>query len=138
MFKIKKTMELAISHHLDLPYESKCRNNHGHNLWVSIYCQADTLDGNGMVVDFTQLKAKIEDILDHTNLNEIGIEALKDFPTAENLAFWISLRVDDILEATNPSAVCYRVDVQESEGNIATFFDEQANEIALRRTYSKV
>ena len=60
-----------------------------------------------MVCDFTHIKRQIHDQLDHKYLNDIV-----DFnPTAENIARWICDNVPN----------CYRVDIQESEGNIATY-----------------
>lgn len=107
MYRVSKRMEIAGSHHLNLNYESKCQNLHGHNWIVTVHCQALELDENGMVCDFTHIKREIHDKLDHQNLNEIF-----DFnPTAENIAKWICEQI--------PS--CYRVEVQESEGNIAVY-----------------
>lgn len=107
MYRVSKRMEIAGSHHLNLNYESKCQNLHGHNWIVTVHCQALELDENGMVCDFTHIKREIHDKLDHQNLNEVF-----DFnPTAENIAKWICEQI--------PS--CYRVEVQESEGNIAVY-----------------
>lgn len=109
MYYVSKRMEIAGSHHLNLNYESKCQNLHGHNWIVTVHCAAPELNENGMVADFTLIKREIHDKLDHQNLNDIF-----DFnPTAENIAKWIC---DQIPEA-------FRVDVQESEGNIATYKD---------------
>ena len=105
MYFVKKTLEVAGSHKLSLDYESKCQNLHGHNWIITVYCESDTLDANGMVVDFKHIKNLVSDKLDHRNLNEVV-----DFnPTAEALAEWISEKVP----------FCYKVDVQESLGNVA-------------------
>jgi 6-pyruvoyltetrahydropterin/6-carboxytetrahydropterin synthase len=108
MYKIQKRLEISGAHSLKLDYESKCSNLHGHNWIVYIYLQAKELDSNGMILDFTVIKKRILDKLDHKNLNEIF-----DFnPTAENIAKWIC---DEI------GTKCYKVTVQESEGNIAEY-----------------
>ena len=60
-----------------------------------------------MVVDFTHIKKQISDKLDHNDLNKV----LTFNPTAENIAKWICEQI----------VGCYRVDVQESEGNIASY-----------------
>lgn len=103
-------MEVAGSHSLKLSYESKCKNLHGHNWIITVFCRASQLNADGMVCDFKHIKNKIHDKLDHGNLNEI----LPFNPTAENIAKWI---VDSIPE-------CYKASVQESEGNIAIYEEE--------------
>ena len=108
MYYINKRLEIAGAHNLTLNYESKCSNLHGHNWIVMIYCKSKELDENGMVIDFKHIKEKISDKLDHKYINEIV-----DFnPTAENIAKYIC---DEIGEK------CYKVSVQESEGNIAIY-----------------
>lgn len=114
MYKVSKRMEIAGSHQLKLDYESKCENLHGHNWIVTVYVQSEALDMNGMVIDFTRLKQCIHDKLDHKHLNDV----VNFNPTAENLAYWIATEVDQIRPL---GAKCYKVEVQESEGNIATW-----------------
>lgn len=85
---------------------------HGHNWIVTIHCMAENLNTDGMVVDFSHIKEKITSYLDHGNFNEL----LPFNPTAENIAHWICRQVPN----------CYRVDVQESEGNTATYIDTES------------
>ena len=107
MYYVSKRMEIAGSHRLDLSYESKCQNLHGHNWIVTVFCKAEKLNEDGMVVDFKHIKDRIHGKLDHGNLNEIF-----DFnPTAENIARWICEQIPH----------CFKVMVQESEGNLATY-----------------
>lgn len=100
-------MEVAGSHSLALSYDSKCRKLHGHNWIITVHCKADKLNADGMVVDFTHIKQIIHDYLDHGNFNEL----LPFNPTAENIARWVC---DQIPE-------CFRVDVEESKDNVATY-----------------
>lgn len=100
-------MEIAGCHYLNLSYESKCENLHGHNWIVTVFCKAENLNSDGMVVDFKHVKNKIHGFLDHGNFNEL----LPFNPTAENIAKWIVEQIP----------MCYKAIVQESEGNTAIY-----------------
>lgn len=117
MYFISKRIEVSFAHKLNLPYESKCRQLHGHNGIVTIYCCAEELDENGMVVDFTHVKRLVAEKMDHQFLNEHF-----DFnPTAENLARWLAEHIKG----------CYKVTVQESEGNVAGYVKEGCEQWAF-------
>lgn len=107
MYYVRKRMEISACHRLSLSYESKCEKLHGHNWIITVHCKAETLNSDGMVVDFTHIKQKIHGYLDHGNLNEL----LPFNPTAENIARWVCEQI----------AECYRVDVEESESNHVTY-----------------
>lgn len=110
MYYITKRFELAGCHSLKLSYESKCSRLHGHNWIVTVHCRAKELNEDGMVVDFSHIKERITGYLDHGNFNEL----LPFNPTAENIARWICEQIPH----------CYRVDVQESEGNTASYVSD--------------
>lgn len=100
-------MEISAAHRLSLSYPSKCEQLHGHNWIITVHCRAKELNADGMVIDFTHIKQVVKDQLDHKNINEV----LSVNPTAENIAKWIC---DQIAE-------CFKVEVQESEGNTAIY-----------------
>ena len=107
MYYVTKRIEISGSHSLTLDYESKCSNLHGHNWIITVMCRSRELNANGMVVDFSKIKEEVERYLDHKNFNDV----LPFNPTAENIARWICDNV----------ANCYRVEVQESQGNTAAY-----------------
>ncbi len=111
MYEVRKRLEISAAHYLKLDYESKCANLHGHNWIIDVYLRSETLNANGMIMDFSHIKKKIQDKVDHKVINDIV-----DFnPTAENLAKYIC---DEL------SPYCYRVDVQESMDNIASYIKD--------------
>ena len=123
MYKVQKTMEICGSHQLELNYDSPCCGLHGHNWFVTIYMRANALDKNGMVFDFAKIKKLIHNKFDHKHLNDVvGFN-----PTAENLACYIcaELNVDHTVEDIERGLRCYRVDVEETKNNIATFEEDK-------------
>lgn len=117
MYKVSKRMEIAGAHNLKLPYESKCGNIHGHNWIITVHCKAEQLTEYGMIVDFKKVKETIHGRLDHQYINDI-VAPLN--PTAENMAKWICDEVNKVCE----TGKCYKVEVQESEGNIAVYEED--------------
>ncbi|MBQ9642201.1 MAG: 6-carboxytetrahydropterin synthase [Bacteroidaceae bacterium] len=111
MYYVSKRMEISACHHLELSYESKCCNLHGHNWIVTLYCKAEELNPDGMVCDFTHIKQAIHGYLDHGNLNEL----LPFNPTAENIARWMTEQIPQ----------CYKACVQESEDNVAVYTNDK-------------
>ena len=71
-YRVIKRMEISGAHRLSLPYESKCRGLHGHNWIITVFCESETLDENGMVVDFSKIKELVHGKLDHQFLNPAG------------------------------------------------------------------
>lgn len=109
MYRLTKTIEISAAHSLTLDYESKCTRMHGHNWLITVHLQGETLNRNGMLMDFSEIKRLVKEPLDHHNLNEV----LPFNPTAENIAKWVF----DLLQP-----LCVRVDVQESRDNIASYY----------------
>ena len=114
MYTIKTELEISAGHRLNLNYDSPCSELHGHNWKIVLWIRGDVLNNNGMLVDFTFVKREIKERYDHRFLNDI----LSVNPTAENIAFDIANFLNHdagILE----SAECFRVEVQETTGNLA-------------------
>lgn len=107
MYTVIKRMEVSAAHFLKLSYPSKCENLHGHNWIITVYCHSEELNSDGMVVDFTHVKEVVMGNLDHKCISDV----LPCNPTAESIAKWICDQVP----------FCYRVDVQESEGNTVIY-----------------
>lgn len=121
MFRITKELEVSGSHCLDLPYDSKCTNLHGHNWMITVEISGESLNKDGMLLDFVSIK-EIVGFLDHKDLNK-----LFDFnPTAENIALWIAMELDKHLlnewkGVDKERPFVSKVEIQESRGNTACY-----------------
>ncbi len=76
----------------NLPDGHKCRRLHGHSFRVEVSV-AGPLDARGFVLDYGDLDAAVQpliDRLDHRYLNDI--EGLEN-PTSEILALWLKERI---------------------------------------------
>jgi 6-pyruvoyltetrahydropterin/6-carboxytetrahydropterin synthase len=102
MYQVTREIEFCYGHRL-LNYDGKCRHLHGHNGRAVITLEGSALDHCGMLVDFAEIKAKVQawiDLnLDHNMLlcrqdpllpilRERGerVFVMDDNPTAENIA----------------------------------------------------
>jgi 6-pyruvoyltetrahydropterin/6-carboxytetrahydropterin synthase len=93
VFKIAADYGFEAAHQLHgLPDGHKCKRLHGHNYRVEVSVLGE-LDGRGFVIDYAELDAVVQplvDQLDHRFLNDIdGLEN----PTSEVLALWLKTRI---------------------------------------------
>ncbi len=115
MYYLEKEIEISAAHSLSLDYYSKCGNLHGHNWKIKVFCKGTTLNKNGMLIDFAEIK-RIVDQLDHTYLNEI----LPIYnSTAENIARFLCEHIP----------YCYRIEIKETKNNKAVYEKDKENEV---------
>jgi len=71
MFRVTREIEFCYGHRL-LNYDGKCQHLHGHNGRAVVVLEASSLDERGMLVDFVEIKRKvqhwIDENLDHNML----------------------------------------------------------------------
>lgn len=137
--KIYKKFNIAASHVLDLPYESKCNMLHGHNYSVEVNI-GGILNSRGMIIDFNTLSKVVKEY-DHAHLNDIfeddSYREKKVQPTAEMLAVRICRDILDhyILNEKEKTIKGIQVRVWETETCYADFFAEEAEFHHLLRIY---
>src|SRR4051794_33167547 len=102
MYRVTREIAFCYGHRL-LNYDGKCQHLHGHNGRAIIALEAPSLDQRGMLVDFAEIKRKvqrwIDENLDHNMLlcrddpilpvlQERGerVFVMDANPTAENIA----------------------------------------------------
>lgn len=93
-YTVTKKQDFSAAHFLR-EYRGMCEQLHGHNYRVQVSVGCDELDGEGLVVDFAELKAVMQAVIgrfDHQLLNEIApFDQLN--PSLENLAQHIAEEV---------------------------------------------
>ena len=65
MYKVTKEIHFSYGHRL-LNYDGKCRLLHGHNAKVEIELTSNTLDERSMVMDFVEVKQRLQKWLNDT------------------------------------------------------------------------
>jgi 6-pyruvoyltetrahydropterin/6-carboxytetrahydropterin synthase len=65
MYRVSREINFCYGHRL-LNYEGKCRHLHGHNGRAVIVLEAPRLDARGMLVDFTEIKERVQKWIDET------------------------------------------------------------------------
>jgi len=105
-------------------YKGDCERVHGHNFKVLAVVSGGELDSQGMLLDFRELKSRLEEVvgeLDHRDLNALACFKERN-PSSEVLAEYIYGRLSHLLEAKYSGRVrVERITVWESEGYGATF-----------------
>ena len=99
-----------------------CENLHGHNYRVRVHLRAEQLDELGMVLDFTDLKAILQEVLgpfDHRVINDIPPFDWRN-TTAELLGQYVYEEVGSRLAGQSRVWVA-RVEVWENETACATY-----------------
>jgi 6-pyruvoyltetrahydropterin/6-carboxytetrahydropterin synthase len=89
---IFKEFNFSAAHNLTIDGHP-CSKLHGHNYKV-IFELSGRQDANGMIIDFAEIKNRIQPIidkLDHSYLNDIIIHPT----TSENIASWLFKQAND-------------------------------------------
>ncbi len=103
-------------------YKGKCENLHGHNYKIEIFARGRELDKIGLLVDFVELKAAADEVvqyLDHRNINELPPFDEELNPSAENLARYILERV--AARVGDERVQIYKVRCYETPTSVATY-----------------
>lgn len=120
MYEITIETHFSSAHRLR-QYNGECERLHGHNWKVRVSVASDLLDNLGMVMDFKDLKEKVNALInrfDHQYLNEIPPFTELN-PTTENMAKHI---FDELTKVINTDILrVSRVTIWESPTCFASY-----------------
>ncbi|MCL6558652.1 MAG: 6-carboxytetrahydropterin synthase QueD [Firmicutes bacterium] len=128
MYELSVRTRFAAAHYLR-EYCGPCARLHGHTWTVEATVRGRELDRGGMLIDFKDLKTKLNEIieeLDHQNLNDLAAFGTdgEGNPTAENLARYIFQSLKNSFQTDAIGASVSRVRVWESPDASATYWEE--------------
>ncbi|MGC9195651.1 MAG: 6-carboxytetrahydropterin synthase QueD [Syntrophobacteraceae bacterium] len=119
-FELKVLCNFAAAHNLR-EFRGKCENLHGHNWKVEVVLRGKSLQSNGILVDFGEVKAEVRAVLeelDHRYLNELPYFTTNN-PSSENITRFLFEKLADKL--TKGDTRLYSVTAWESEDACATY-----------------
>jgi 6-pyruvoyltetrahydropterin/6-carboxytetrahydropterin synthase len=115
MTSITKIFYFEAAHRLPL-HKGKCQNTHGHGYKIEVTIEGEPKtigSSTGMVMDFGDLtkivNREVIEKLDHKMINDIIV-----VPTAEEIAEWIFVRVEEGLKMGGESCKVKRIRVWET------------------------
>jgi len=123
MFQVSVEETFSSGHALR-GYQGKCENPHGHNYRVQVTLEGPELDGIGLLIDFTQLKQVMREVirrLDHQFVNDLEPFTHVN-PSAENMAKYFFDQVSGQLRNLPPGAHLKEVVVWETDTAMAKYW----------------
>jgi len=115
---IKKSFSAA---HLLKEIGGKCEELHGHNFLVEVSVAAESLNSEGLLIDFRVVKGWTDEVLeqlDHKYLNEL--EYFKSInPSSEQIARFLYDRISE--KSRQAKITLSRVTVWESENSCVSY-----------------
>src|ERR1051325_11012816 len=93
------------SAHFLRDYYGKCENLHGHNYRIEVAVRGSQLNASEYLVDFSAFKKQVDAFLDadldHQLINDLAFfQEGQNNPSSENLARYIALNIEPLLEGT--------------------------------------
>ena len=122
MFEVSVEQSFAAVHALR-NYKGACENVHGHNFKVLVTVEGEKLDPTGMLVDFLDVKASMQNVIlarDHRFLNDVPpFDVLN--PSAENIAEYFYQKMSPALASAPVPVRIREVKVWETDIQSATY-----------------
>jgi len=137
MFTVEKTFRIPMGHRLS-KHKGLCKNFHGHNFVIKVKVGSKELDENDMVIDFSDLKKLVNEILDafdHSTILNINDPAKEQFfdlgyriwlldsdPTAEAFCKHLFHEISDALKnLAKRDVYLVSVKIWENEDSVAEY-----------------
>jgi 6-pyruvoyltetrahydropterin/6-carboxytetrahydropterin synthase len=134
MYSVTKIFHVPMGHRLS-KHQGKCHNVHGHNLKIEVTVQSRTLNENDMVIDFSDLKKVVGNILESWDhgmfLNEVdepnvkmicNMHTFNSDPTAEVLCKFLFEKLDNYFQGLKIGLSVKEVSIWEADDSKSTYY----------------
>ena len=64
MYVVRKKFKFEMAHRLISSLSKSCQNYHGHSYILEVFFKSDTLNKDGMVIDFGEIKERLKQLVD--------------------------------------------------------------------------
>ena len=122
MFELSVKGHFSAAHRL-MEYDGSCAALHGHNWDVEVYIRGEELDASGLLVDFKDVKAAVNSVLDE--IDHVDLNATEPFgetsPSSENIARFLYRRLSG--EINDARCMVHRVAVFETPTSRAVYWE---------------
>ena len=121
LFEVKIISSFGAAHNLK-DFRGKCENLHGHNWKIEVVLRGKSLEENGILVDFGEVKAATREVLeevDHKYLNELPFFSQNN-PSSENIALFLFEKLS--LKLNTENIRLHSVSAWESDEACATYY----------------
>ena len=122
LFEVKIIRSFGAAHNLK-DFRGKCENLHGHNWKIEVVLRGKSLEANGILVDFGEVKAATKEAVeevDHKYLNELPFFSQNN-PSSENIARFLFKKLSVKLNTEN--IWLHSVSAWESDDACATYME---------------
>lgn len=120
MYELNKDFNFSAAHYIPSEDAGKCMRTHGHTYFVNLTIAGDTLDHNGFLVNFSDLKQLVHCKFDHQLLNELP-EFQGKSPSTEVVAHTIYELIQNALNQRTNQPQCLQVYVRETPTSYVVF-----------------
>ncbi len=122
MFRVTIIKSFAAAHFLR-NYRGSCENLHGHNWKVEVFCRGPELDPTGLLIDYRELKAatqQVVDRLDHTLINDIPPFTDRWNPSSECIACYFHEEIMKLMGGRG--AILEKIRIWETDTSYAEYW----------------
>ncbi|SUM73664.1 6-pyruvoyl tetrahydrobiopterin synthase [Staphylococcus saccharolyticus] len=119
-FELNKDFNFSAAHYIPCEDAGICIRTHGHTYFVNLTIAGDSLDHNGFLVNFSDLKKLVHDQFDHYLLNDLALFKDKR-PSTEVVAQTIYQIVQNNLNNKANQPQCVQVYLRETPTSYVVF-----------------